>query len=311
MREACASCVPVDENPGAWLGAFLGVLTKQGRDKLTLITSPSLSSFGLWVEQLIAESTGKEGKGIVPVAMEPLLESGYYGNDRMFVYLRLRHDENAAIDTLVEQIHFSGQPLVTLEMNDKYDLAAEFFRWEFATSIAGAILGIHPFNQPNVQQAKEATERVLREYTASGNLPGIETASSIAELLTEAEKGRYLAIMAYVRQTPETDQALAELRRKVTEQYGIATTVGYGPRFLHSTGQLHKGGPDTGLFLQLTAKHERDLPIPGKPYTFGIVAEAQAQGDLETLRSLGKRIIRVHSKQDDVAAISELIGKLI
>ena len=311
MREACASCVPVHDNPGAWLGACMGTLALKGRDKLTLITSPGISSFGLWVEQLIAESTGKDGKGLIPVAGEPLMEPAHYGDDRLFIFLRLQDDDNSEIDNGVERLRASGQPVLILDMRDKYDMGGEFYRWEFATAIAGRILGIHPFNQPNVQQAKDATERVLQEYTASGNLPSVETARYAAELLTKAEKGTYLAIMAYMHETPGADKALMELRRKVVERYGIATTLGYGPRFLHSTGQLHKGGPDTGLFLQITVDHEQDVPIPGKPYTFGVVADAQAVGDLEALRSLGKHIIRVHSRQGDVAAISEFIGNLV
>jgi len=310
MREACASCVPTHDNPGAWLGACMGTLVLKGRDKLTLITSPAISSFGVWVEQLIAESTGKDGKGIIPVAGEPLIEPDRYGDDRLFVCLRLQDDDNSEIDTAIEGIRLSAQPVLVLEMRDKYDLGAEFYRWEFATAIAGAILGIHPFNQPNVQQAKDATERILQEYTTSGNLPSVEAAISVAELLTKAEKGTYLAIMAYLRETPGTDKALLELRRKVVERYGIATTLGYGPRFLHSTGQLHKGGPATGLFLQITVDHETDIPIPGMPYTFGVVADAQALGDLRALQSLGRTVARVRLSRGDEAEISKLVSEL-
>jgi transaldolase/glucose-6-phosphate isomerase len=307
MREACASCVPVHDNPGAWLGACMGTLAARGQDKLTLITSPAISSFGLWVEQLIAESTGKDGKGIIPVAGEPLMEPAHYGNDRLFVYMRLKGDDNAEIDRVIERIRTSGQPVLVLEMQDEYDLGAEFYRWEFATSIAGAILGIHPFNQPNVQQAKDATERVLQEYAASGKLPSIETEGSFAELLSKAKKAQYLAIMAYLCKTPGTDKALVELRRKVIERYGIATTLGYGPRFLHSTGQLHKGGPDTGLFLQITAEHEPDIPIPGMPYTFGVVADAQALGDFRALKLLGRNITRLQLSKRGEEGILKLI----
>lgn len=310
MREACASCVPVHDNPGAWLGACMGTLGPKGRDKLTLITSPAISSFGLWVEQLIAESTGKEGKGIIPVVGEPLVEPGRYSDDRLFICLRLDGDDNSAIDMAIERIRSSAQPVLVLEMRDEYELGAEFYRWEFATAIAGAILGIHPFDQPNVQQAKDATERVLQEYTASGHLPRVKTAGSLADLLNEAAKGKYLAIMAYVRQAAGVEKALLELRRKVVERYGIATTLGYGPRFLHSTGQLHKGGPATGLFLQITADHEQDLPIPGKPYTFGVVADAQALGDLRTLQSLGRNVIRVHLGKGGEADILKVVSEL-
>ena len=310
MREGCTSGVPIHENYGAWLGTCISTLALHGRDKLTLITSPAISSFGLWVEQLIAESTGKEGKGIIPVVDEPLVESAYYGDDRLFICLRLEGDDNSATDTAIERIQSSGQPVLTLEMRDRYDLGAEFFRWEFATAVAGAILGIHPFNQPNVQETKEATERVLQEYTATGRLPQVEAADSVADLMAEAGKGKYLAIMAYVRQTPEVDKVLADFRRKVVERHHIATTLGYGPRFLHSTGQLHKEGPDTGLFLQITAEHEKELPIPGKPYTFGVVADAQALGDLQALKSLGRRVTRIHFSRGNTTAISRPANKL-
>ncbi len=310
MRERCAAGVPVDENPGARLGAYMGTLAQPGRNKLTLVTSPSLSSFGLWAEQLIAESTGKEGKGIIPIAGEPLVDPALYGNDRLFVYLRLKEDNNSATDTAIERIMLAGQPVFTLEMPNKYDLGAEFFRWEFATAVAGAILGIHPFNQPDVQRAKDTTERLLREYTAAGVLPKADTAGSLTDLLAGAGENRYLAIMAYLRQTPERDEALNELRRKVVERWHIATTLGYGPRYLHSTGQLHKGGPDTGLFLQITADHQKDLPIPGEAFTFGVVADAQALGDLQALQSLGRPVVRIHLGRADTKAISGLADKL-
>ncbi|MFC2013551.1 bifunctional transaldolase/phosoglucose isomerase [Chloroflexota bacterium] len=310
MREACASCVPVHDNPGAWLGTCMGTLATKGRDKLTLITSPAISSFGLWVEQLIAESTGKDSKGITPVAGEPLIEAVHYGEDRLFVYLRLQEDDNTKMDKAIEGVRSSGQPVLVLELRDKYDLGAEFYRWEFATAIAGAILNIHPFNQPDVQQAKDATKRILQEYATSGKLPSIETEGSFAELLSKAERPRYLAIMAYIRQTHGTDNALAELRRKIIERYGIATTIGYGPRFLHSTGQLHKGGPDTGLFLQITADHEKDMPIPGMSSTFGVVADAQALGDFQALKSLGRNITRVRLSRGGEEHILKLVHEL-
>jgi len=311
MRKRCAAPVPASENPGAWLGACMGTLALRGRDKLTLITSPSISSFGLWVEQLIAESTGKDGKGIIPIVGEPLVNPAHYGDDRLFVCLRLDEDDNSIIDAALQRIKSAGQPVVTLELRDRYDLGTEFFRWEFATAVAGAILGINPFDQPNVQEAKDATERLLQEYTTSGRLPWVEADVSFADLLTEAGKGKYLAIMAYVHQTPEVDKVLADFRRKVVERHGIAATLGYGPRFLHSTGQLHKGGPNTGLFLQITADHEKDLPIPGKPYTFGVVADAQALGDLQALQSSARRVARVHFSRVDAVALSRLVSEVV
>ena len=311
MREGCASCVPAHDNPGAWLGAVMGTMARKGRDKLTLITSPSMSSFGLWAEQLIAESTGKEVKGIVPIAGEPRVAPDSYGEDRLFVYMRLGEDHNSETDDAIQRIESSGQPVVRLDLRDKYDLGAEFYRWEYATAVAGAILGIHPFNQPNVQGAKDMTERVLAQYQASGRLPDVGASIPFRGLLSEALTGDYLAIMVYALQTPETDRALESLRRRVTDRYGISTTLGYGPRFLHSTGQLHKGGPGSGLFLQLTADHEDDLTIPGYPYTFATLVDAQALGDLEALRALGRRAARVHLGTDTELGILGLADELV
>jgi glucose-6-phosphate isomerase/transaldolase/glucose-6-phosphate isomerase len=309
MREGCASCVAAHDNPGARLGATLGTLAAAGRDKLTLVTSPSIGSFGLWVEQLIAESTGKDGRGVVPVAGEPGLAPMHYGDDRLFVYIRVDGDENAGTDASIEGIESHGQPVVRLELHDRYDLGAELFRWEFATAVAGAILGVHPFDQPNVQQAKDLTAQVLREYQVAGEMPAAATGPP-SELLSQARPGDYLAITAYVRQTPETDRALSELRRRVMERYRIATTLGYGPRFLHSTGQLHKGGPRTGLYLQITADHDGDVSIPGEPYTFGVLADAQALGDLRALLATGRRTASVRLKTGDAAAIRGLVDDL-
>ena len=252
MREGCASCVPVRDNHGAWLGSVMGANALNGRDKLTLVTSPSVSSFGLWAEQLLAESTGKEGRGIVPIAGEPLLPAAAYGDDRLFVYLRLEGDDNSHTDPWMGAIRSSGHPVVRLDLRDKYDLGGEFFRWEYATAVAGSILGIHPFDQPDVQGAKDMTGRVLQEHQATDRLPqaqpgtALEPAGSLKALLSRAAPGDYLAVVAYVLQTPVVDEALGELRRVVMERYRVATTLGYGPRYLHSTGQLHKGGAPHG-----------------------------------------------------------------
>lgn len=311
MKEGCASGIPPQDNPGAWLGTCLGALAMKGCDKLTLVTSPSVRSFGLWVEQLIAESTGKEGKGIVPVVDEPLVQPRYYGNDRLFVYLRLKSADNSAIDVAINGILASGHPVIILEMKDKYDLGAEFFRWEFATAVAGAMLGINPFNQPNVQQTKDLTESFLKDFASSVTcLPPLEGSGSLRGLLAKAGQGSYLALMVYLPQTPAMDATLAELRQKVLECHHIATTLGYGPRFLHSTGQLHKGGADTGLFLQLTARHETDVPIPGVPYTFGIVADAQALGDLQALRANSRDVACVCLPGGDIAAVRQLFTEV-
>ena len=310
MREGCVSCVSAHENPAAWLGATMGLLALRGRDKLILVTSPTIVSLGLWVEQLLAESTGKNGKAIIPVMGEPLISPDYYGDDRMFVYLRLDGDDNSAIDAAMERIKSSGHPVVILNLPDLYDLGAEFFRWEFATAVAGSILGIHPFDQPDVQAAKDLTARVLQEYNTSGYLPDMVTADSLADLLAEAKQSDYFVIMAYLLQTPEVDEVLANLRRRVLEKYRVATTLGYGPRLLHSIGQLHKGGPNTGLFLQITADHEKGLSIPGESYTFGVLADAQALGDLQVLQSLGRRVIRVHLSSGDRTILRNLVSEL-
>lgn len=309
MREGCASCVPVHENPGAWLGATIGALAKSGRDKLTLITSPGIAGFGLWVEQLIAESTGKEGRGIVPVAGEPLMEPTSYGDDRLFVYMRMEGGDNGETDAAVARLMKSGQPVNRINLRDAYDLGAEFFRWEMATAIAGAILGIHPFDQPNVQQAKDLTNEVLAEYQKTGSMPADVGEGSLEDLLSAAKPGSYLAIMAYVRQTHETDEALSDLRRMIMERRRVATTLGYGPRFLHSTGQLHKGGPPTGVFLQLVEQHEKAIPIPGESYDFGALADAQALGDLRALTSLGRPVARRRLHADMAQAVGELSGQ--
>lgn len=294
MREGCGSCVAFRENHGLWLGAIMGAMSRRGRDKLTLVTSPSIRGFGLWLEQLIAESTGKEGKGIVPIADEPLVEPGYYGEDRLFVYLRLEGDDNLAIDASTDRLKSAGQPVVTLGLNDRYDLGAEFYRWEFATAVAGAVLGINPFDQPNVQIAKDLVHHdMLDRFKTAGYLPRVAS-RTLGALLRQAKPGDYFAVMAYLQETPEVTQAISKLRAQVMQHYRIATTAGYGPRFLHSTGQLHKGGPNTGLFLQLTGDHIRDIPVPGWDYTLGILTDAEALGDFQALQSGGRRIIRVN-----------------
>ena len=318
MRARCSALTPLQDNPGAWLGLVMGKIALQGRDKLTLITSPSLAGFGLWVEQLLAESTGKEGRGIVPVAGEPLVDARHYGRDRLFVYLRLEEDDSSEIDGAVESIQLAGHPLVRMDLQDKYDLGGEFYRWEFATALAGALLGINPFDQPDVQDAKDMTDSVLAQYQAAGRWPptqdsGTEFAggtASLGDLLAQARSGDYLAIMAYLQQTPQVDRALNSLRAQVLGRYNIATTAGYGPRFLHSTGQLHKGGPDSGLFLQLTQELKVDVPIPGQPYTFGVLAEAQSRGDYQALIKAGRRAAKLHLARDPAAGIGQLVEQL-
>ena len=310
MKDLCAPHGPVEANPGASLGVVMATHAQAGRDKLTLVMSPGISSFGLWVEQLIAESTGKEGKGIIPVAGEPLAGPSCYGEDRLFVCLRLEGDENDHLDAHVAGLEAAGHPIVRLELRDRYDLGAEFFRWQFATAVAGSLLGIHPFDQPNVQQAKDETDKGLREYRESGSLPRPDEEGSLASLLAQAKPGDYLAVLAYVRETQQTNEALSELRRRVMERYRIATTVGYGPRFLHSTGQIHKGGPNSGLFLQITAEREHDIPVPGEPYTFGVLADAQALGDMRALKAQGRRVAGVRLSADHADEMRLLAGQV-
>jgi glucose-6-phosphate isomerase len=310
MRESCASSVDSLSNPGAFLGAALATLAAAGRDKLTLVTSPSIGSFGLWAEQLIAESLGKNDKGVVPVADEPSIGVNSYGDDRFFVYLRVAGDDNLATDESIRLIAERGQPIVRLDLRDRYDLGAEFFRWEFATAVAGAIVKINPFDQPNVQAAKNMTDSVLEGYRATGKLPDGGFGISAQELLGSITDGDYLAIMAYVAQTPEIDRAFETLRLQVAERYGIATTLGYGPRFLHSTGQLHKGGPPSGAFLQITTRHGDGGSIPGAHFSFGTLADAQALGDRKALVEAGRRVARLHLESDVAAGVLDLATEI-
>ena len=271
MEHSCADSVPVESNPGVWLGGVMGKLATQGRNKVTLIASAKVATVGYWVEQLIAESTGKEGKGIVPIEGEPVGKPGVYGDDRLFVYIRMEAD---APNRAVAALEKAGHPVVTLTLRDKYDLGGEFFRWEVATAIAGSILGIDAFDQPNVQESKDNTKKVLATFKSRGKLPAAESVAAakakpgIAALLMKAKRGAYFAIMAYTARTPASEAAIAAIRTAVRDKTKIATTAGYGPRFLHSTGQLHKGGPKTGLFLQIVQDDTKDVPIPGQPYSF-------------------------------------------
>jgi len=308
MQTSC-SIKEAAANPGARLGAIMGSMAVEGRDKLTLVTSPALAGFGLWVEQLLAESLGKSGKGIIPVAGEPELPPEQYSADRLIVYLRLRGDDNKATDSLTDSL--SGKhPTVQLEVCDRADLGAEFYRWEFATAVAGHILGVHPFDQPNVQGAKDKTDLVLEQFTTTGHLPSIKAAEALENLLAKAKSGDYLAILAYLPDNEEVCRALAQLRLRLTQKLGIPTTTGFGPRYLHSTGQLHKGGPNTGIFLQLTADHPVEMPIPDRPYSFGTLADAQSTGDLQALQELGRRAARVHLGDEPAAAIRRLTAQL-
>ncbi len=307
MKESCAGYLETPDNPGAWLGGMISGMALRGRDKLTFICSPQIEDFGLWAEQLLAESTGKEGRGIIPVVGEPVLDEGSYSDDRLFVYLRLKDDENTSLDKACARLEGAGHPVVRLQLNDKYDLGAEFFRWEFATAVAGAVLNVNPFDQPDVQASKENTGRILRHYAVTGRLGQTEEASSIDSLLSWTRPGSYLALQAYLDPTPEMDRALAELRKSIMQRYQMATTMGYGPRYLHSTGQLHKGGPKKGLFLQLTEDHGADIGIPGEPYSFRALTEAEAAGDFQALQSKGRQVIRINLGEAGPEGIRRLL----
>ena len=310
MKDRCLPGLSCAGNPGARLGAIVGMLAQRGRDKVTLVTSPAISSFGLWAEQLLAESTGKEGTGIVPIANEPLGLPEEYSYDRLFLYLRLEGDDNEDIDLAMGSLQAGGHPVVRVDLHDKYDIGAEFFRWEFANAVAGSVLKVNPFDQPDVQSAKDMTDAVLDGFLSTGALPHVGPSGSLLELLDQANPGDYLAVMAYAVETPGVDKALQTLRRKVMQRYTIAVTVGYGPRYLHSTGQLHKGGPGSGLFLQFTADHTREVDIPGQGFGFGLLSDAQAAGDMQALRNAGRRAVRVHLGSSPVEGINRLIKEL-
>ncbi|RME77976.1 MAG: bifunctional transaldolase/phosoglucose isomerase, partial [Chloroflexi bacterium] len=325
MAEACRARSA--GNPGLQLGAVMGELALAGRDKVTFFASPKIEPFGMWVEQLIAESLGKHGKGILPVVGETIAPPAFYADDRLFVYLRLKGDDNAALDGQVDMLEAAGHPVVIIEMDELEDLGQEFFRWEMATAAAGAVLKINPFDQPNVEQAKVKARELMAEFEQNGYLPaesptldydGIdvygpamgETASeALKAFLNDFRPGDYVALMAYLPYRPEIDAALSNLRLSLRTRLKCATTVGYGPRFLHSTGQLHKGDGNNGLFIQITHTPAEDAPIPGEKYTFATLVAAQAQGDLNALRENGRRVIRFHIEQqaDLPAAIRTLI----
>ena len=324
MSEACGAHVPAVQNPGAILGAVMAECALSGRDKLTIVTSESLSALGLWIEQLIAESTGKEGKGIVPVVGEALLEASSYGNDRVFVSISdgpLDTETKSKLETLAA----AGHPVVYRTLADRYDLGAEFFLWEMATAFAGWRLAINPFDQPNVQESKDATKALLAEFTRSGKLQEQTAVASDGEISIYAGSGRtesveealrqhcdlikqgdYVAILAYVEETPETETALQNIRTNISAATKCASTVGYGPRFLHSTGQLHKGGPDSGVFFQITAPDKDDFVVPGEPYSFSVLKDAQALGDFQSLVAHGRRAIRVDLGSDVLIGLAKL-----
>jgi transaldolase/glucose-6-phosphate isomerase len=324
MKHACDSCVPNEENPGVVLGVGMGELAKRGRDKVTFLMPESISTLGMWLEQLLAESTGKEGTGLLPVAGEPLSLPSHYGKDRLFVHFRLQEETDRAIEERIAGLKRAGHPVVTIQMDDLLDIGQEFFRWEMATAAAGAILGINPFNQPNVQESKQNTNHLLEEVGRAGRFSerepnlredplqfyGMEKGKSPSDYLraffAKGKPGSYIALQAYLPEKPEIQQRLQAIRIRLRDVFHLATTLGYGPRFLHSTGQFHKGGPNTGLFLQLTADDAEDTPVPGTAYTFGIFKKAQALGDLKALQEHGRHVMRVHLGKDVLHGLDAL-----
>jgi transaldolase/glucose-6-phosphate isomerase len=321
MAAACKSDNAA-ENPGALLGTILGVVQQSGRDKLTIFTSPEVHDLGAWLEQLIAESTGKSGIAIIPVDREPMQPVDEYGNDRVFACLGLKGGKTDDVYLNLEEIERHGHPLVRIELESLYHISQEFFRWEFATAVAGSIMEINPFNQPDVESAKIEARKLTDQYEQTGKLPdespffegdGIKlfTSEKYAAELTEnvSEKSvqkllnahlrqvgpnDYFALLGYIEMSDANEKLLQEIREKVLERAGVATCLGFGPRFLHSTGQAYKGGPNSGVFLQITSDDEFDLPVPEQKYTFGVVKSAQARGDFQVLLDRGRRALRVH-----------------
>src|ERR1051326_1369260 len=299
----------IKKNPPAHLGAVIGAMASAGRDKLTLITPRPLDTLGLWVEQLIAESTGKEGKGVVPIAGEPALNASDYGNDRLFVCVRLRGSDETA---RLRELSGAGHPVVDIVLEDELDLGEIFFTWELATAVAGAMLGIDAFDQPNVQESKDNTKRLLGEFTSSGKMTfegsqvKADDAAAIGALLAKVKAGDYVALTEYVAETPERDKLIAQIRETISRELHVATTTGYGPRFLHSTGQLHKGGADNGVFMQLTGGGGDELPLPGEKFGFGVLCRAQALGDFESLAKRNRRAISINLGSDVERGLQQL-----
>ncbi len=340
MAAACSPCSPAPENPGVVLGTLLGTLALEGRDKVTILSSSGIYDLGAWLEQLLAESTGKQGKGLIPVDREPVGPPEVYSNDRVFVHLRLAADPDEEQTRALEKLEAAGHPIVRIEIPGVHDLGQEWFRWEIATSVAGSILGINPFDQPDVESAKIATRKLTDEVEQSGSLPpetpffesdGVglfadeKNAAALSESvgpdpsladylrahLNRIGAGDYLALLAYIEMNEAHERSLQAARVAIRDAKNSATCLGFGPRFLHSTGQAYKGGPNSGVFLQITCEDAADLPIPGRSYTFGVVKAAQARGDFEVLAERGRRVLRVHLASDVEAGLAKLEAAVI
>jgi transaldolase/glucose-6-phosphate isomerase len=323
MVQACAAAVPAENNPGVMLGVIMGVLAKHGKDKITIIASPAISDLGAWLEQLLAESTGKEGKGLIPIDGETLGSKDVYGNDRLFIYLRLHSQPDIDQDKAIDKLQEAGQPVVRIRLENLDDIGQEFFRWEFATAVAGSIIGINTFNQPDVEASKVATRHLTSEYEKTGKLPletpffegdgyqlyaDLENLEEIKKLagngkslvdylkahFARIKTGDYFALLAYLEMNKEHKSSLNQMRQLIRDRKKVATCLGFGPRFLHSTGQAYKGGPNSGVFLQITCDDPVDLPVPEQKYTFGVVKAAQARGDFQVLSERKRRALRIH-----------------
>jgi len=334
MAAACGPAQAARENPGVSLGLLLGTCANHGFDKLTLIVSPRIYDLGAWLEQLIAESTGKRGHAIIPVDREAVSPPNAYSQDRIFAYVRLASAPDDAQDAAVEALVAAGRPVVRLDVADPYALAGEFFRWEIATAVAGSVMGINPFDQPDVEASKIVTRKLTSEFEATGTLSGEDpvladegmtfftdeanaealrreagsasAASWLKAHLDRIGEGDYFAVLAYIAMNKAHESRLQGIRMRVRDRRGVATCLGFGPRFLHSTGQAYKGGPNSGVFLQITADDAADLPVPGARYTFGIVKTAQARGDFQVLLERGRRALHVHLGADVDAGLGRL-----
>lgn len=333
MVKACRD-ISAQNNPGAILGAVLGTAHNQGRDKITIVASPAIYDVGAWLEQLLAESTGKNGKGLIPVNREPLGSLDVYGADRVFIYLRLESAPDVKQDATFAELELAGQPVISISIAEAYDLSQEFFRWEIATAVAGSLIGINPFDQPDVEASKVATRKLTDEYERTGSLPSespffeaegiklfadsrntaaLEAATSEQSLdgyfkahLEQLKPHDYFALLAYVEMNEAHERSLQAAREAVRDAKQVATCLGFGPRFLHSTGQAYKGGPNSGVFLQVTCDDRDDLLVPDQKYSFGIVKAAQARGDFAVLNERGRRALRVHLESDVSAGLDKL-----
>ena len=338
MVQSCGTAVPVEQNAGVLLGTILGVMAQEGCDKVTIIPSPGIHDLGAWLEQLLAESTGKIGKGLIPVDREQIGAPEVYGKDRVFVYLRLDSAPDAEQDKAVERLERAGQPVVRIPIADSYELGAEFFRWEIATAVAGSIIGINAFNQPDVEASKIVTKKLTSAYEQTGSLPAEAPFFQDGSIQLFADKGNaetlrntagkqtldaylkahvnrlgagdYFAVLGYIEMNDAHEATLQGIRHAVRNGKHVATCLGFGPRFLHSTGQAYKGGPNSGVFLQITCDDPSDLPVPGQKYTFGVVKAAQARGDFQVLAERGRRALRVHlmDLEAGLKTITDILG---